>query len=145
MPAKVVSLCTEVVSFLNGLTLSQSFTAERYNVWTDDLAEASGLKVMVIPLDAESNSITRTDLERRFRVNIIVQKRLTAQQNTNSEQDELILLSEEIENAIYGETMGQFGFVDFSDNAGTRAVIETDAVVNGRQFRTVLQLSYAGV
>ena len=143
MPAKVVTLCGDLVTYLNGLTLSQAFTAARSNFGIFDVADSDSYLVTVVPEETETVSGTRSALDRTFRVNVIVSKRLTSGDDL-ADTDAAILLMEEIEDAIYGLQMGGFGFIAYSETAGSRSFVELDSAVSERTFRSVLQISYRG-
>jgi hypothetical protein len=141
--AKVVELCDEIVAFLNMQGFSPPLAAERRNVLFDDLEAMTGLQVVVLPGDSETAAETRQSSSRRYRVNIVVQKRLD-QMTELAEQDELLELAEAIEEELYGESMGTFGFDSFSETAGSRLLIDAEAMARLRVFRTVLQVTYLG-
>ena len=143
MPAKIVELCDSLVSTLNGLTLSVPYTAVRYNVWTPMLEDTNAIRVAVIPQETEVTSETRAAVQRRFRVAVLVEKRIV-DTTARDEQDELIQLCEELEDALYGDTMGQFSFDTYNETTSSRAFIDADAYVSAGVFRTGLQISYLG-
>lgn len=143
MPAKVVTLCDAIASYLNNYTFSQSFTAIRRNVWYVNLEDTNDLQVVVVPQETETSSETRSASQRRFRVMVIIQKRMTTA-NEQTQQDDMLQLTEEIEDALYGVGMGDFGFDTFGETAGSRQLIELETMAQQRLFRTVLQVSYLG-
>lgn len=143
MPAKVVTLCESIVSYLNNQTFSQSFTATRNNVWYTALEDTDALQVAAVPQEIETTSETRQSSQRRYRVLVLIQKRMTSGDD-QADQDEMLELTEEIETALYGENMGEFGFDTFNETAGARQVFELEAMAQQRMFRTVLQISYLG-
>lgn len=140
MAAKVVDVCDAIVGYLNSQTLSQSFTAARRNVWYTNLEDTNDLQVVVTPSETETNPETRQSFSRRFRVNVIVQKKV----QTQAEEDALMQLSEEIEDALRGVEMAGFGFSEFSETVGSRQFIDIDAAASEGLFRTVIQISYLG-
>lgn len=143
MAAKVVTLCGDLVTYLNGLTLSQAFTAERFDAWLEDVADSDAYRIIVVPQDTETTVETRTATQRRFRINVIVQKRLLSGDDL-ADTDACLLLAEEIEDALYGRAMGNFGFSEFNETAGSRSFVELEALASDRVFRTVVQVSYLG-
>ena len=92
-------LCEEVVEYLNGLSLSVSFTATRVNNPVDELIEAGGLAVVVFPGVRASTQPYRGDAERSYVVSVLVVEKI--QQATTAaslaREDALIGLCEEIE------------------------------------------------
>ena len=144
MAAKIVTLCDELVAYLNTLSLSQSYTAIRRNVWFSDLADTNALQVVVVPQETETTVETRQATARRFRVLVIVEKRMTTGDDI-SDQDAILTLMEELEDALYGQPMGDFGFDTYSETTGSRQFIEVEPMAGQRLFRSVLQISYLGV
>jgi hypothetical protein len=140
MAAKVVQLCEDIVSHLNNQSLSQAFTAFRRNIWYTNLEDTNDLQVVVTPQETETTIETRQSSSRRFRVNVIIQQKVSAQ----AQEDGLMQLSEEIEDALRGQAMGEFGFSEFSDTIGSRQFIDLDAAASEGLFRTVIQISYLG-
>lgn len=143
MSAKIVTVCDALVSYLNGLTLSQAFTAERQNIWVEDMADSDAYRVVVVPLETETTIESRSASQRRFRVNVIVQKRLLSG-NDLADSDACLELMEEIEDALYGIDQGGFSFNQFDETVGSRSFLDIDAALGARAFRSVLQISYWG-
>ena len=144
MAAKVVTLCEAVKDAINGGTYSQTFTAIRRNVWTNDLATATGLQVIVIPLDMQIESMDRAGSNRRFRLQVVIQKRFTTN-DPQTEQDALLQLAEEIEDSLYGLPQGEYAFLTYADTGATRVVIETPDVQERRVFMAIVELQYKGL
>lgn len=143
MPAKIVTICDELVTFLNGLSLSLAFTATRVNVWSIMLEETNAIRVAVIPQEVEIEDQSRDSSTRRFRVAVVVEKRIT-DAVPRDEQDDLLLLLEEIEDAIYGVQMGNYSFVAFNETVTSRQLIEVNAYTELGLFRTGVQVTYLG-
>lgn len=143
MAAKVVDLCECLKDYLNSLTLSQTFTATRQNVWFDDLADATGIQVVVVPSERELVSADRGSIQRRYRVNIVVQRKFTTA-TTTTEQDEMLLLVEELEDKIYGEGQGAYKFEQFNGAVGTTPIVDVEPAGSQRMFRSIIQADYIG-
>lgn len=143
MPAKVVDICDAVKDYLNAETFTQSFTATRRNVWYDDLDDTNSVQVVVVPQESDTEPETRSGLQRRYRVLVIVQKRMSDGVDLDT-QDAMLLLAEEIETKLYGQSMAGFRFVTYGETSGSRLTIDTDAASRLQVFRTVMQVSYVG-
>lgn len=143
MPAKITTLCDDIVTFLGTLSLSQTFTASRENVWLDSLEDVTGIEVVVLPQETETLAETRGASGRRYRVNLVGQARLDTD-NDKQRQDDVMMLMEEIEDALYNVTMGALAFDTFSESAGSRASFDVTTMAEDRLFRTVLQITYRG-
>ena len=139
MPAKVVNVCNAIVSYLNGLTLSQSFTAIRVNRWYDQLETSNGLQVVVLPVEKTLEPIDRGSMQRTFQVAVVIQKNFVAALN---DEDAMLLLCEEIEDALYSQDFANFGFQGF-DDIGT-AFMDDEAEKDSLTFKHVLLVTYLG-
>lgn len=146
MAAKVVDICECLKDHLNSLQLSQTFTAIRENVWMDELADANGIQVVIVPLERELSSGTRSGtgkIDRRYRINIVVQRRFTTA-TTKTEQDEMLLLVEELENSIYGVSQNGYAFEQFNGATATTPIVDVEPAGSLRVFRSIIQVDYKG-
>lgn len=139
MPAKIVNLCEAIKDYLNGLTLSQAFTAIRANKWYSDLEDTNGLQVVVLPVEKTVEPIDRGSVQRTFVVGVVTQQ---ANVTTRDDEDDLLLFIEELTDALYSRDFAGFGFQGFTDVG--EEFIETDASVDSLTVRSLLQLTYIG-
>jgi hypothetical protein len=141
--AKVVTLCDSVVTFLNGLTLVEPYTAVRQNVLMDQLEQITGLSVFVLPVESELTQETREDRQRLLRVATIVQDRLPGTLTEQRDRGDVLLeLTEQIEDALYQEAMGDFEFFAFGETTGSRTLVDLDSASARGLFRTVVETTY---
>lgn len=143
MPARIVGLCDAIVSYLNGLTLSQTFTAVRQNVWYEDEADSDDLRIIIVPQESETVESTRASSIRRMRVNVIVEQRLIGAPDATITEN-LLQLMDEIEDSLYMVNQAQWGWDAFSETIGSRQFVDVDGHATERVFRVVLQVTYLG-
>lgn len=141
MAARLVDVCEAVKDFLNAESFSQSFTATRKNRWAWKVEDAANLQVTVLPNDVETTELDRSRAERKFNLIVVIAKKVATQE----QEDELLLLAEELEDALYAQPMASYAFESFSATTGSRVAMESDPALNTGLFRTVLELTYRGL
>ena len=93
MAAIILEIADEVVSILNGASLSQSFTAVRRYQPRFTLEELETLRVSVVPKSIAETLFARKVSGKEIAIDIGVQKKT---EGADSEYDDLMLLTEEI-------------------------------------------------
>ena len=94
MTATIATIADGITSTLNAATFSLAFTAVRAYQPVFDLADLSDLSVSVVPSEIDAIELaSRVHTQRRYRVDIIVQKRVDI---TNTDIDALTTVVEEI-------------------------------------------------
>jgi len=96
MPATstLVQIADAVATELNGATLSQPFTAQRFYLPVFDLGEMKDLHVSVVPKGVAVQPAGRTLLQHDFSIDVAVQKK--APPEATDTIDGLMMLVEEI-------------------------------------------------
>lgn len=105
MASRHTQIADALVTYLNGLSLSQAFTSQRVKVPTFALEETRSLRVDIILGKAESKFVTRGyKADRTYDIEIVVQDALDLKSNTvTTDADGLVELCEEIEAALAGQ------------------------------------------
>ena len=96
MAARTIELTDAVVAFLNGLSLSQVFTAEKKLVVTEDLHDVQDLKVYVVPAPIESVVAARGSEEENHTIYVTIMRKA----DNDSELEEMLEFKEEISDGL---------------------------------------------
>ena len=96
MAARTVEIVDAMVDYLNGLTLSQTFNAEKKLVVSEDLHEVQSLQVYVIPAPLTSTVTARNYEEEIHQINIAVMR----EANEITELETMLSFKQEIADAI---------------------------------------------
>ena len=144
MASNVATLADAVVTFINGAGLG--VTAVRRNTWREQRETDSTLHVIVIPVESTITGGTRGDYRRVVRVVVVVQQRLSdglSEAEVLTAEDALMETTEDIEAALQGEQMGNFGLIS-QDDLGPRIVVDSEHYAKSGIYRTKIELNYWG-
>jgi hypothetical protein len=139
MAGEFKAIGDELVTFLNGESFSQTFTAIRRNRVFREQEATNQLGVYVFPIQHERGIDTRIDWRLRHTVGVgLLKKLVSTEAGIVAEEDGLIVLADEIEQAIakqksFGEfQLDQIGFV-------TRSAFSDELATSSGSFGTVIQ------
>ena len=139
MAADIINVADAIVTELNATTLSQSFTSERGYLPTFDLAEMNELKVTVVPKEDDGKLDTRTASTHDYAIDIGVQKKPPAIENTDL--DPLMLLVQEIaDHFLFGQQAAGATLIAPT----VRILYLQEHLQKLRQFTSVITLTFRG-
>jgi hypothetical protein len=138
MAADICTLCDAVVSFLNGETYTETFTATRQNVPNAELEDTTDFVVTVYPGDTSTSLEDRATYRKTYGVFVVVQKSVV----TQTEEDEVFNLVQEIDESLQNQAMGNFDLAQAFATAGARSSLVREQLLSSNQFVCVLDLGY---
>ena len=137
--ATIIDIAEAVKDELNGGTFSQPFTAQRYYQPVFDLQNMKTLHVTVVPKDIEMQLATRNTSQFDCRVDVAVQKKLTA--GDLAELDELMSLVEEIATFLCKRKLALAPQVVWIKTVN-EPIYAGEHMQEFRQFTSILTLTY---
>jgi len=139
MAAEILNLADAIVTELNGHTFSLPFTSERGYLPTFDLQEMDELKVTVVPKEDDGKLDTRTASTHDYAIDIGVQKKPPAIDNTDL--DPLMLLVQEIaDHFLFGKQAAGATLI----SPTVRVLYLQEHLQKLRQFTSVVALTFRG-
>jgi hypothetical protein len=137
-----------IVTYLNGESFSQPFTAVRLNRVVRETEASSALGVFVFPIERTRTRDGRDKWRVDYTVGIAICKKITATTDAAAlaEEDGLMALNDEIEDSI--STQSDFGgaglFPTFDAAGGTKAPFNDETMQKGI-FITGILISLADI
>ena len=137
--ADIIDVADAIVTELNGHSFSQPFTSARGYLPTFDLQEMGELKVTVVPKEDDGKLDTRTASTHDYAIDIGVQKKPPAIDNTDL--DPLMLLVQEIaDHFLFGKQAAGATLI----SPTVRVLYLQEHLQKLRQFTSVITLTFRG-
>lgn len=134
---EIVDITTGLVSTLNGLSLSQSFTATRIAAFPSvNLEDLSSLEVMVWPTSESTELESRSSNQYDYMVNIGIRKRVDP--DSVSDINGMLQLLEEIKDGIQFATQNGATWIR-TDNS---PLFDPDTLLERREFLSSIEVNY---
>jgi hypothetical protein len=143
MGAKIADLRDAVVTFINGESYSQSFTATAANIPTLELESTNDVVVTVFPGEFQVDIESRNTWQYQYTVHIAIQKTITAADRM-AEEDTMLLLAEEIEDSLKDQNIGRFALFNITATAGPRLPFMAEQLASAGHFTAILEAVYIG-
>lgn len=147
MAAPVVELCDAVVAYIQGQTYSMTFNVERVNFVKTDLSDTVTTNVYVYPgqsLSSSTRVYDRGSFSRRFGVVVHITNFID-NIDTNSEIDNALLLTHEIEKSLENVNFGEMQMMQFESETSGREFFGIEQAQERNYFHTIITIDYEGV
>ena len=144
MTAVVVEIADAVVAALNGATLSQPVTAERYYLPEFDLKDMDTLHVSVVPAELDEEIADRARDRAEYKIHVAVQKRVAKQDPPGLDQaaiDGLMQLVQEIDDLFRHKTLAGYEPAAWTKTEN-KPIFDPKHLKESSQFTSLLVLTF---
>ncbi len=144
MTAVVVQIADAVVAALNGATLSQPVTAERYYLPEFDLKDMDTLHVSVVPAELDEEVADRAHDRAEYKIHVAVQQRVTTQDPPGLDQaaiDGLMQLAQDIDDLFRHKTLAGYASAAWTKTEN-KPIFDPKQLKDSSLFTSLLVLTF---